>query len=169
MSNSSSHDAESVESISKTSLKREAEQLQKLGKRIAELSNDVRVQLLLPVPLISAINDYNRFRSREARRRQLQFLGRVMRTLDIEFITSRLDDLEGQSAKARFLFHQTEQWRDRLINEPQALAQYIDQHPQVDRQALRHALKKVRDTKTSDQSKSAARVLFRFLRDTESP
>ena len=156
-----------AEFISKTTAKRDAERLQKLGKRIAELSNEQRAELALPPKLVQAIDDYNRFPSREAKRRQLQFVGKVMRAIDADAIAAKLADLSGHSAKAKFAFHQTELWRERLIAENQALAEYIDAHPQVDRQALRHAIKKVRTAKTPDQEKLAARALFRFLRETE--
>ena len=167
MSISSSNNPDDPEFISKTVLKRDAEQLQKLGKRIAQLSNDQRAELQLPDKLLHAINEYNRFPSREAKRRQLQYVGRVMRDLDIDHISERMQYLEGHSAKAKFAFHQSEMWRERLIDEPEALAEYIDLHPQVDRQELRHTIQKVRTAKNPQQSKLATRVLFKLLRATE--
>ncbi len=155
------------EFISKTALKREAERLQQLGKRIAALSGENRADLALPEKLLHAIQEYNRFPSREAKRRQLQYVGRLMRDVDIEPIQSRLDYLDGQSAAAKFTFHQTEHWRERLIEDSKALAEYIDIHPHVDRQQLRHMLKKARSAKNPDQVKIASRALFRFLRETE--
>lgn len=165
MSNSTSNDPKATESISKSEMKRQAEALQKVGRRIAELSSEQRSTLGLPPSLAKAINDYNRFASREARRRQLQFVGKVMRDMPNEAIQARLDDLDGVSAKAKSSFHQVEQWRDRLINDPQALAVYIDQNPQLDRQALRHAIQKARGAKTPVQEKATHKALFRFLRE----
>ncbi|MFT7651869.1 MAG: ribosome-associated protein [Candidatus Azotimanducaceae bacterium] len=167
MSNSSSNDPKASESISKTELKRQAEALQKVGRRIAELSSDQRASLDLPSSLEKAINDYNRFASREARRRQLQFVGKIMRDIPNEAIQARLDDIDGVSAKAKSGFHQLELWRDRLINDPEALAVYIDQNPQLDRQALRHAIQKARGAKTPAQEKATHKALFRFLRDVQ--
>ena len=74
---------------------------------------------------------------------------------------------EGHSAEARYQFHQTEQWRDRLLSEPAALAEYIDQHPDVDRQALRHVVKKAQKAETDQQIKTESRALFRFLREQQ--
>lgn len=158
------HDSQQVES--KTARKKEAEALQKLGLRLAELSDDIRAGLALDDKLSHAINEYNRFPSREAKRRQLQFIGKLMRDTDTEAIEAALSDLDGESAQARFTLHQSERWREQLIAEDEALQAFIDAYPQVDRQALRHAIRKVRSAKDEQQTKVSARALFRLIRDT---
>lgn len=159
------------EFISKTAQKRDAERLQKLGLRIAALPAEQLEELAqsgaLSDKLLHAIREYNRFPSREAKRRQLQYVGKLMRGVDSEPIIQRMDFFEGQTASAKFTFHQTETWRDRLLTEPEALAEYITEHPQVDRQALRHTLKKARSAKNPDQARKVARELFRLLREQE--
>ena len=162
-----SADENSGDSLSKTALKREAERLQSLGRKIAELPTEQRSTLALPDNLNTAIADYLRFPSHGAKRRQLQYIGKVMRGLDWRRIEQQIETLEGHSAEARYQFHQTEQWRDRLLSEPAALAEYIDQHPDVDRQALRHAVKKAQKARTDQQIKTESRALFRFLREQQ--
>lgn len=151
---------------SKTARKREATHAQDLGKKLAALKHEQLEQFDLPDKLSSAITDYQRFPSRGAQRRQLQFIGRLMRDLDLAAIENQLADLEGQSAAARYQFAQLEQWRDRLIDEPDALTGFIEAYPQVDRQQLRQLVKKVRATADEEQRKGPARQLFRFIRDT---
>ena len=157
---------------SKTSRKREATRLQQLGLRISQLTSDQRDALQLTETVTKAIDDYLRFPSREAKRRQLQYVGKVMRNTDTTAIEAALATLEGQSAEAKYQLHQSEQWRDRLIAEPAALAEFIDAYPMVDRQTLRRTLDKARkahlkshDTKSDPQAKRFSRELFRLLRD----
>lgn len=158
-------DQVSTEPLSKTALKQLATEAQKLGKRIAQLSDEQFDRMALPDRLAAAITDYNRFPSREAKRRQLQFVGRLMRDLDTSGIEAQLDKLEGISADARYQQHQLELWRNRLLSEPEAVTEFISTHPQVDRQQLRQLVKSARSTQGSTSEKHAARALFRFIRD----
>jgi ribosome-associated protein len=150
---------------SKTARKREAERLQSLGLRLTELKPAQIAQLDLSERLRSAIADYQRFASREAKRRQLQFIGRVMRGEDIAAVEQTIAGWDGESAEARHEFHQLELWRERLIHEPDALTEFIASFPQVDRQQLRQLINKARAAKTEEQQKKFARSLFRFIRE----
>jgi ribosome-associated protein len=127
---------------SKTVRKREAEYLQNMGRRLSELSAEQLDGLDLPKNLLDALTDYQRFPSRGAKRRQLQFIGKIMRDIDADYIESRLADFEGDSAQARYLFNQ------------------------LDRQHLRQLINKVTSAKNDAQRKPHARQLFRFLRET---
>ena len=156
------------EPLSKSAQKRQAEQLQKLGKRIADLSAQRRAKLDLPPQLETAIDDYIRFPSREAKRRQLQFVGRVMRSLDIVALEQRLAELDGETADSQRVFHQLERWRDSMIHDDDyraALSDYLGHHPQAPRQALRQAIQKARRARTEAEQQRLARALFRLLRD----
>ena len=149
--------------ISKSARKREAEALQALGLRLSKLKAQQLEALGLPDNIFKSINDYNRFPSREAKRRQLQYVGKLMRSADVETIQENLDVLDRTSNFAQFQHAQSETWRERLLNEPQALSEYIDTYPSVDRQKLRQLIKKTQSAQTEDQRKIAARALFRFL------
>jgi ribosome-associated protein len=151
---------------SKTVRKREAEYLQNMGRRLSELSAEQLDGLDLPKNLLDALTDYQRFPSRGAKRRQLQFIGKIMRDIDADYIESRLADFEGDSAQARYLFNQLEQWRDELVSDPDALTRFIEAYPIVDRQHLRQLINKVTSAKNDGQRKPHARQLFRFLRET---
>jgi len=151
---------------SKTARKREADYLQGVGRRLSELSAEQLGGLDLPKSLLDALTDYHRFPSRGAKRRQLQFIGKIMRDIDADYIESRLADFEGDSAQARYLFNQLEQWRDQLISDPGALTRFIETYPIVDRQQLRQLISKVTRAQSDAQRKPHARQLFRFLRET---
>ncbi len=162
---------DSDEPISKSERKRRAHRLQALGRRLAELRREELTELGLPQPLVAAIADYQRFPSHEAKRRQLQYIGRLMRDVDTEPLQTALDSLQGESAQARYEFHQLERWRERLLDEADtgALTAFVEAHPGVDVQQLRHHIQHTLDAPSEDRQRTAARALFRFLRDNAHP
>jgi ribosome-associated protein len=157
--------ANEPEQPSKSSRKREAARLQQVGLRLTELHPDRLATLDLPDELAHAITEHQRFPSREAKRRQLQFIGRLMRVTDVDAIVEQLDALEGAAARSKHNHHLLEQWRDRLLADPDTVTEFIDAHPETDRQQLRQLLKKIRGSQDERQSKLLQRELFRFIRD----
>ena len=151
---------------SKSELKRQALGQQELGRELTTLRPAQLAELPLPEKLAAAIADYQRFPSRGARRRQLQYIGRLMRDLDCAPIEAALDTLRGHSAEAQYEFHLLERWRERLVESPDdALTEFLEAYPNTDRQALRHQLQRLHKAGTEEQQRSAARALFRFLRE----
>jgi ribosome-associated protein len=157
---------DNIDPPSKSSRKREAERLQKIGRRLTDLNAEQLEILALPSRLLASIADYQRFPSREAKRRQLQYIGKVMRNVDIEAIEHQLATLDGESAQARFQFSQLEQWRDDLIDDPAALTRFLSEYHNVDVQRLRQLINKTRGANDGEQKKTNARALFRFLRNS---
>ena len=159
-----SAETKNIDPPSKTAKKREAERLKKIGRRLTGLKTKQLEALALPSRLLASIADYQRVPSREAKRRQLQYIGKIMRDVDIEAIEEHLATFDGESAQARFQFSQLEQWRDDLIQEPDALTRFISTYPNVDVQRLRQLINKTRGTVDSEQKKANSRALFRLLR-----
>lgn len=164
---------------SKTARKREALHLQELGDALTRLKPAQLERFDLTEKLLHAIETYKRINSREASRRQLQYIGRLMRDSDAAAIAERLAYLDGQSNQARQTFHNIERWRDRLMRDAAAVQQFIDAYPNVDHQQLRQLVRKVTKAQQhratageqaqsgstkADPSKTIARELFRFLR-----
>lgn len=150
---------------SKSALKRESHELQKLGETLAGLSPARLKSLPLPDELRRAIADLQSIRSRGAGRRQRQFIGKVMRSIDAEPIRTALEAMENQSLQERKHFHDIERWRDRFVEDGEAAAtEFIDRYPGTDRQQLRSLLRNLATAKTEDKRTRAARVLFKFLR-----
>ena len=152
----------SEEEPSKSARKRDAQRLKALGVRLAELNDAQRATLPIPDTLARAIEDYRRISSHEAKRRQGQFIGQLMRGIDVAALENALGDLTRDSALARYAHHETERWRERLIADDAALTEYVAGHPTTDRSKLR-AL--IRAARKSANDPTAARALFRFLRD----
>jgi ribosome-associated protein len=152
----------SEEEPSKSARKRDAQRLKELGQQLADLNDEQRAALPLPETLAKAISDYRRITSHEAKRRQGQLIGRLMRGVEITEIEHALDGLSRNNAEARFAHHEIERWRDRLIADDAALTVYISVYPATDRAQLRALIRAARK-RTDDPT--AFRTLFRHLRD----
>jgi ribosome-associated protein len=160
-------DDELPERPSKSQRKRDMHRLQDLGARLAALRPDQWTQLPMDAGLRQALEELRRIRSREAHRRQLQFIGRLMRNADAEALETALARLQSGSIAQTRLLHTLEQWRDRLIEEGDpAVAELVAEHPQALAQELRQLIRNARRERELDKPPAAARKLFRYLRET---
>lgn len=140
MNNDDDFDAEDL-GPSKSQLKREMHALQKLGNRLTELNTKQLAQLPLTAKLNEALSDMHRIRQREARRRQLQYIGKLMRDIDQEALEQALNAL-GQQSKASLRANQlAEDWQKRLLADPKSLQAFIDAYPTTEIQPLRQLLR----------------------------
>lgn len=133
--------------ISKTDLKRESTELQKLGEELLTLRADLMAKLDLPDKLLEALAEARRITNFEGKRRQMQFVGKLMRQLDPEVREAARAALVEQhmpSARETALLHTAELWRDRLIASDDALAQWMADFPQTDSQQLRALVRQAR-------------------------
>ncbi|MGH8398219.1 MAG: ribosome biogenesis factor YjgA [Gammaproteobacteria bacterium] len=149
---------------SRSQLKREVEALQKLGEELVKLPESQLAALPLPDTLRDAVHMARRINSHGALKRQRQYIGRLMREIDPEPIRAKLDTLRNADNAAKSRFKHTERWRDRLIAEGDAaLAEFLTQYPQVDRQQLRQLMRAAIQENESEQSPHYARELFRYI------
>ncbi len=131
----------------KTDLKREMESLQALGGELLTLRADLFARLQLPEKLQEALADARRITNFEGKRRQMQFIGKLMRKLDddqVAAIQSALDEQRSGSAAEKLALHQAEHWRDRLIADDAALQPWLQQYPGTDTQQLRALIRQAR-------------------------
>jgi ribosome-associated protein len=154
---------EAEATVSKTAKKREAEALQKLGEQLTKLKSTQLDTMQLSPALRAAINEYQRIKSREARRRQRQFIGSVMRGEDAAKITAELEVLTTHNAVSKRHQQRLEQWRERLLGDSAALTEYLAEHPDADVQQLRQLIRRTTSARTQAQRATSARVLYRFL------
>lgn len=132
---------------SKTELKRESTELQKLGEALLTLRAELMERLVLPESLLTALAELRRITNFEGRRRQLQYVGKLMRGLDEETrqaIRDALEEQRGGSAQETLALHQAEKWRDDLIADDQALQRWLADHPDTDVQQLRALIRQAR-------------------------
>lgn len=150
---------------SKSHKKREMTALQDLGAELVKLSKLQLDKLPVPEELLTAIKDYQRFTQNGAIRRQMQYIGRLMRSVDPEPIQKQLDVWRGQSAQATALMHKIERWRDRLIAEEGALTEFIQNVPGVDATQLRQLIRNARKETAENKPPKSSRALFRLIRE----
>ena len=157
---------EDIEYVSKSQMKREMLALQSLGEKLVELSSEQLKQLNLPEALEAAVLQAKSIKKHGAKRRQLQFIGRLMRDVDADDIQSRYDNLTQHSAAAVNMLHKIERWRERLIHDGDAaLEEFIEQFPQVDRQQLRLLIRTAKQEHTQNKPPKAFRKIFQLIKD----
>lgn len=125
------------EFISKTRRKRQMTELQDVGAALVKLSPEQLARMGLPEALREAILECKRFRKHEAVRRQMQYIGRLMREVDPAPIVEKLAAIEGPSRKQTALLHVVEKWRDDMLRDPEAVARFASEFPQADVGRLR--------------------------------
>jgi len=133
--------------VSRTDLKRESTELQKLGESLLNLRADLLAKLELPDKLLEAMAEAKRITNFEGKRRQMQFVGKLMRQLDpavLDAARAALVEQHMPSARETALLHTAEQWRDRLIADDEAVAAWIKDFPQTDTQQLRALVRQAR-------------------------
>ena len=145
---------------SRTDLKRESDELQKLGAELLTLRADLMDRLPLSDKLKDALAEARRITNFEGKRRQMQFIGKLMRQLEPEVLAqvrSALDEQANGSAAEKLALHQAEQWRDRLITDENAAAEWIGRHPGTDTQQLRALIRQARKDAVPEKPGAAVR------------
>jgi ribosome-associated protein len=159
---------------SKTDLKRESAELQKLGEDLLTLRAALFEALPLGEKLVDAIDEARRITNFEGKRRQMQFIGKLMRGLDAEALdTVRAALAEQHRAPAEEVaaLHEAERWRDRIIADDDALGGWIETHPATDAQQLRALVRQARkDIQAGPPGEAprqgkAYRDVFRLVRE----
>ena len=159
---------------SRTDLKRESTELQKLGEALLTLRADLLEQLAPSDTFMDAIADAKRITNFEGKRRQMQFIGKLMRLLEPEVLASvraALDEQANGSAAENLLLHQSEQWRDRLVADESAAQDWLTQHPATDSQQLRALIRQARRDAVPEKPGApvrhgrAYRDIFQWVRD----
>ena len=150
--------------ISKTKLKAEADAAQDIGKELIALSKDRLIKLALPEALFDAVLEAKRLTANGAIRRQLQYLGRLMRDIDSAPIVEQLQAWEGKNTQENARFHSMERWRDRLILEPTALQEFLSANPQAEIQQLRNLIRNAQKEAAANKPPKSSRELFKLIR-----
>lgn len=154
---------------SKSQIKREMLELQELGERLVSLNLEQLKKLALPASLHQAILDAKKMTSRNAKRRQLQYIGRLMRDIeDPTFIKEFFYQLEMKDQRANAFLHMLESWRERLLSDDVAAqTEFIQLYPNVDRQHLRQLIQNGKKERLHGKPLGASKLLFRYLRELQ--
>ncbi|MFL0810168.1 MAG: DUF615 domain-containing protein [Agarilytica sp.] len=163
---------EGDEQKSKSQVKREMHALQELGTAISKLTPEQQAQIPIDGSLRDAIEQAPSIKSNSAKKRHMQFIGKLIRGADYEAIEAAYQKIVEASHQLARQHHLVEHWRDTLLSDNETVKDFMDQYPHVDRQQLRQLIRSAEKEKTNNKPPSSARKLFRLIRDTlasESP
>lgn len=155
---------------SRSQLKRDAEALQKLGTELVKLNQQQLDSVEMPENLRDAINEAQRLTSHGGLRRQMQYIGKIMRNVDAEPIAKGLERILNLRLYEKAQLHLVERWRDRLLIEGDAaLTALVEAYPAADSQHLRQLVRHAAHEKKTNKPPRAVRMLFRYLRELMEP
>ena len=152
--------------ISKTRRKQQMHALQALGERLVKLPAQQLARVPMPEDLAQAVHEARRTKSHEGLRRQMQYVGKLMRSVDASAIEQALAVDEERHQGAVHLMHRAERWRDGLLDGSLSLTDFIDEHPAAAQLGLPALLAQARREKTAGKPPRQQRQLYRLLHET---
>ena len=164
----SSEFEQEYERPSKSELKRQMSELQKLGEELVEAPRDRVKKVPMPEDVLEAILMCQTITNHEGRRRQMQFVGKKMRTLDeeeIAVIQRTIDSWKGMSKADTAALHALERRRDKLLADDKALTVLLAEHTELDGQHLRTLIRNARKEQAENKPPKAYREIFQILKD----
>ena len=153
---------------SKSQLKREMTALQKMGQELIDQPRDRVKRVPMPEDVRDAILECQKIKDHEGRRRQLQFVGKKMRTLDeteVALIQKTIDSWKGASKSETAVMHALERRRDKLLANDEAVTELMAEHPQLDAQQLRTMIRNARKEQAESKPPKAYREIFQLLKE----
>lgn len=151
---------------SKTKIKKQMHELRDLGEELTGLGKDQLAQLDIPESLRDAIREMGRMKSFGAKRRQIQYIGKLMRDIDPAPILAKLDTWKGVSKQHIGYMHQLERWRERLLESDTALTELLSAYPETDVQRLRTLIRNSLKEREAGKPAKNYREIFQVLRET---
>ncbi|SEG21859.1 ribosome biogenesis factor YjgA [Nitrosomonas ureae] len=148
---------------SKTKRKRDMHALQEIGEQLVELDPKKLAEFDLPEILSDAIRQARAMQKHGARRRQLQYIGRLMREVDALPIQQKLDSWRQVSIHQTARLHQLERWRESLLSDEHALTEFAQQYPAADLQRLRSLIRNAHKERAVGKPPKSFRLLFQEL------
>jgi len=166
----SSEFEEKYERPSKTELKRQSDALQDLGQELVEQPRDRVKRVPMPEDVRDAILECQNIKNHEGRRRQLQFVGKKMRTLtdeEVAVIRQTIEGWKGASKADTAALHALERRREKLLTDDKALTTLLEQNPELDVQHLRTLIRNARKEQAENKPPKAYREIFQILKDID--
>lgn len=158
------YDDQEYDRPSKSQLKRDAKALQALGEELAGLGPAAVDRADLPRAVKDALNELRTLKTHEARRRHIQYIGKLMRDVDPAQARAVVDEARSSHQDDTDAFHRVEEWRDRLADgDEELLAELFDRHPDMDGQRFRQLVMAARRERKEGGKPKQCRQLFRFL------
>ena len=157
-------DQEEIIWVSKSEIKRDAEGLKQLGEKLVNLTKANLTKVPLDDSLKDAIELAQRLQ-KEARRRQLQYIGKLLRSIDAEPIREALEKIENKHNQQQAMLHKLEILRDELVAKGDAaLTDLLNEYPSADRQQLRNLIRAAQKEKEQNKPSKAYREIYQILK-----
>ena len=157
-------DQEEIIWVSKSEIKRDAEDLKQLGEKLVNLTKANLTKIPLDDSLKDAIELAQRLQ-KEARRRQLQYIGKLLRSIDAEPIREALEKIENKHNQQQAMLHKLEILRDELVAKGDAaLTDLLNEHHSADRQHLRNLIRAAQKEKEQNKPSKAYREIYQILK-----
>ena len=152
---------------SRNELKKQMQDLQELGESVSALPPDRLDKLKIDERLRDAIDELRRTKSFEGKRRQVQYIGKLMKHEDPEPLREAVASYRVGSASDTLALHQAEYWRDQLLADDDALANWVKEYPATDVQQLRSLVRSARKEKLEpgERHGRAYRDLFKKVKE----
>ncbi|OBX06935.1 hypothetical protein QV08_08640 [Gallibacterium salpingitidis] len=158
-------DDEEIIWVSKSEIKRDAEMLKQLGQKIVDLPESSLNQIPLDDQLADAIQLARRL-SRESYRRQIQYIGKLLRQRDVEPIQAALDKIENKHNQQQILLHKIEAYREALLsNGDETITELLNEYPTLERQKLRALIRNALKEKENNTPPKAYREIYQYLKE----
>ncbi|MBU3056422.1 MAG: ribosome-associated protein [Pseudomonas indica] len=156
------------EEKSKSQVKRELHALQELGERLTTLKPDLLARLPLTDPLRRALAEAPKHTAHIARKRHIQYIGKLMRDQDIDAILALVEQVDASTRQYNERFHALERWRDRLLGgDDEVLDSFVAEYPDADRQHLRQLVRQAQQESARNKPPTAARKIFKYIRELD--
>ena len=149
--------------ISKTRRKRQMKDLQDMGAALVKLSPEMLARLDLPELLRDAVAACRDITKHEGRRRQMQYIGRIMRNVDAGPIAEQLARIDAPTHRHNALFHLAEKWRKDLMDDAEAVARFVEEFPEADPKQLRSLIEAAHSELDADRPPRKYRELFHVV------
>jgi ribosome-associated protein len=153
------------EIVSKTRRKQEMLDLQKIGVELIDLPEGQLRKIVLSQELLNAVLEARKIKSHGAKKRQMLYVGRLMRETDPAPIREQLDAINGSSARANAAHRRLEAWRAKLLADDDALTEFAAAFPDSDLQALRTLIRNTRKEQKEGKPPRSFRELFRLMKE----
>ena len=158
-------DEEKIDFVSKTELKKDSKKIQAFGKKMSELSSEEISSFNFPDTISKAIKDLKSIKSNIAKKRQAQYLGKLLREIDLSEAYLRMDQINSNSQLEVRNNHKAEIWRERLIQDKDAVTELIELFPGIDRQKIRQLVRNtIKEIKATNPPKYY-RQLFKYIKE----
>ena len=162
------NDDEIYDGPSKSQVKRDCNHLLDLGEEMLKLKAEELQSLDLPDEIEAAITAALKIKSRSGLKRQRQYIGKLLRSVDSESIEHQVKKIQHRHDTNTAQFKRLEKWRDNLIaNDKETLNEVISRYPEINRQHINQLIRAAHQEHKQNKAPAASRKLFKYLRELE--